>query len=95
MNDPVTQLIAGERPPRHKDDFDILFYIGGVRKRPWPQKWIECQICSGEFPATGYPAPAGKWYWPTICNACADLLEGKMPQAPPVPQSTPRSPHND
>jgi hypothetical protein len=74
--DPVTSLITGQRQPSHTDDFDILAYIGGPRPRPWPQKWIECGLCKGDWPATAYPGPGGKWFWPSICLCCADRLQG-------------------
>ena len=100
----IAALCAGEIKPVDSADEQMLAFIGGARARPWPQKWLTCELCHGEWLSTAFPGKGDSWRWATICQPCADRWDaGLHPRAkaaqeflkPKKPERIVRSPVKD
>jgi hypothetical protein len=96
-------LVAGEREPEDKHDWDLLDFLGGVRPRPWPSRWLTCKRCHVEWQAEGAPWPVTSdsllrevvgliengWAWPFYCEPCGEWLKifGLQPAGKPQEKS--------
>ena len=68
-------VICGERPVATLDERMILKFLGGIRAKPWPEKFVRCRQCGVEWRTRAYPNRLGTWWWASICNYCADKTD--------------------
>lgn len=97
----LEEILEGTREPKTKFEKNYLEFVGGVSpKKDRPTKWVKCLRCGVEWKTTGFPSRTGGWYWATVCNSCADLMEATMRNKPteePLPEDrrSRRSPYSE
>src|SRR5208282_985062 len=88
--DRVRALVAGEVSPQTGAERDLISFIGGVKPKPWPEKWVSCALCQVEWKTRAFPGRGGEWRWASICQPCADRYDaGLHPRSKPAPEKKP------